>query len=173
MFDYLQDRLGDFGIAFALVAVFFPFLNTLRAYNRNSRLQRAKHFNELNDRFLSDSNISNICRCLIEDDPELLSVHYDHKAKFLRFYEEIAIARNSRLINRRLAHYMFGFYAIKCVESTHFWDFNEEGTIAPKKSRDYWRLFFLFADDMRREAREFDVESKLPLFRYYFKRIRF
>ena len=62
---------------------------------------------------------------------------------FLRYFEEIALMVNSGLLRKDVAHYMFGYYAIRCWESDYFWThLNRQGP--------YWALFREFAGEMAR-----------------------
>ncbi len=106
-----------------LVGVFLT-LCTLAAglyeYARQTALKRAELFSLLHDRLKSD-DMSEICTLLESDDVALQTLDYGRKVKFLGLYEEIALAMNSGLIQRRVAHYMFSYYAIRCWESVNFW----------------------------------------------------
>ena len=54
-------------------------------------------------------------------DPALADMDFVGKRDFLGFFEEIALARNSGLINDDVVHYMFGYYAMMCYDSGPFW----------------------------------------------------
>jgi len=58
------------------------------------------------------------------------------------FFEEFALLKNSGLINDEVALYMFGYFAIKCIDSQNFWfDLN--------KKQPLWGAFMDFAKEMK------------------------
>jgi len=62
---------------------------------------------------------------------------------FLGYYEEIAIAMNSKLIKNDVAHYMVGYFAIRCWESENFWK-------GINRKSYYWSVFKKFVDTMQK-----------------------
>jgi hypothetical protein len=71
---------------------------------------------------------------------------FEEKRAYLTFFEEIAVLKNSRLINGDLAYYMFGYYATKCLESESFWSGMNKNDI-------FWNAFLRFATDMQTRLR--------------------
>jgi hypothetical protein len=63
-------------------------------------------------------------------------------------FEEVALMLNSGIIRPAVAHYMFGYYAIRCGRSTHFWN-------SVNRHASYWALFNDFVARMEREAAHF------------------
>jgi hypothetical protein len=55
---------------------------------------------------------------------------------------------NSGLIRAEVAHYMFGYFAIKAYDSQHFWEGED-------KSDRYWALFRDFAERMKEVDKSF------------------
>ena len=55
--------------------------------------------------------------------------------------EELAIMKNSGLINDQVTSYMFGYYAIRFNKSINFW-------YRLNKKQQLWSLFFDFAEDI-------------------------
>ena len=90
----------------------------------------------------------NELRQLIEHDSEALREHpFEDKRAYLTFFEEVALLTNSGLINRRLAYYMFGYYATRCLESNNFWSNVNRDDI-------FWNVFNRFAQDMQTRLRQ-------------------
>jgi hypothetical protein len=56
---------------------------------------------------------------------------------------------NSKILKTGIAHYMFGYYAIRCVDSKNFWS-------GINKESGYWALFISFASEMKK------MEAGLP-----------
>jgi hypothetical protein len=63
----------------------------------------------------------------------------------------------SGLIRTSVAHYMFGFFCVRCLVIPEFWNNIEEG-----KRSYYWSLFIRFANLMRDvETAQLDEYNKL------------
>jgi hypothetical protein len=136
-------------IAAAIVA-FLTLVKGVIEYTRGNALKRAEHFSDLR-RQLKDSEVfQDICLKLETDDVGLIDLSFASKRDFLGLFEQVAMSLNSGLLRREVAHYMFGYYAIRCDESKNFWS-----NVA--KDSPYWSLFINFAKSMKIE------ESKFPL----------
>lgn len=127
-------------LAFAIAAG--TFLKGVLEYRNQNALKRFEKFAELEERLLKD-DIYHICFLLETNSPELRDIERKERQKFLGFYEQIAIMYNSKILKSHIAHYMFGYYAIRCAGSDHFWhDMDRESG--------YWALFNAFALEMRK-----------------------
>lgn len=89
--------------------------------------------------------------------PDLAKIPLSTKLQFVGFHEEVALMLNSKLLREEVAHYMFGYFAIRCYDSVHFWEDED-------KAHMYWSLFRSFAERMK----EFE-----KTFRFGGKRLRF
>ena len=98
---------------------------------------------ELRKRLKENQTFKEICNLLEIDDQGLREIPFKEKRDFLGLFEEVAIGLNSRLIKLPVAHYMFGYYAVRCWESKHFWS-------GVNRSSHYWVLFSDFAQRMKR-----------------------
>jgi hypothetical protein len=78
------------------------------------------------------------------DCDRLRDLSFEKKLQFLGFYEELAMMVESGLIRTKVAHYMFGYYAIACWDSDPFWNEDEEDRNGP-----FWRLFSKFVERSR------------------------
>lgn len=74
-------------------------------------------------------------------------IPFSDKRDFLGLFEEVAIMMNSGLIKKEIAHYMFGYYAIRCWEGKNFWH-------SVNKTSLYWQVFIDFVTEMK------DIENK-------------
>jgi hypothetical protein len=102
---------------------------------------------------LKDSAVfQEICALLEADDQKLDEVPFKDKRDLLGFFEEVALMMNSGLIRKNVAHYMFGYYAIRCWESEHFWSNVNRESI-------YWALFRDFATTMKTMEKTFGVTT--------------
>ena len=114
-------------------------------YGRQGAQKRAEHFIEMRKRLKENDSFKEMCALLENDDAKLLEMPFREKRDLLGFFEEVALMMNSRLIRPAVAHYMFGYYAIRCWHSQNFWsDVNRHSY--------YWTLFADFVKRM--EAQE-------------------
>ncbi|MAU10041.1 MAG: hypothetical protein CL607_09490 [Anaerolineaceae bacterium] len=120
------------------------FVLAVVEYQRQGALKRAEHFFVMRKSYREDSDFQKISDLLEDDSQELKKIPYADKRRFLGFYEEIALMMNSGLVRKELAHYMFGYDAIRCLESEHFWV-----GAAPDLDSKYWILFNTFAKQMK------------------------
>jgi hypothetical protein len=123
-------------------------------YVKQGSQKRTELFLKMRDRY---DKFLDICTLLeTQDEPEssnnLRMLSFDRKRDFIGFYEEIALMTRSGLIRPAVAHYMFGYYAIRCWESDDFWSSLSGG---PNRQSKYWGVFRKFALDMQREERKF------------------
>jgi len=122
-------------------------------FRRQGAQKRADYFHIMRLHFKENTVFLRLCDLLEQDKEELAEISFKDKRELLGFFEEIALGLNSRLIRRKVAHYMFGYYAIRCWESTNFWS---------NVNRDsyYWGLFNSFVDDMKRIERVVLLQQK-------------
>jgi hypothetical protein len=76
----------------------------------------------------------------------LAAIPASEKFEFLGAYEELALLVRSGLVRAEVAHYMHGYYAIRCKHSGGFW----KGHAAPTLASYYWSLFADFVNEMER-----------------------
>src|ERR1043166_6047674 len=86
-------------------------------YTEQGAQKRVDRFLEMRRRFKENQTFTSICALLEHDDEALRDVAFHAKRDFLGFFEEVALLVNSGLIRPQVAHYMFGYYALKCWES--------------------------------------------------------
>ncbi|GFE59749.1 hypothetical protein [Geobacter sp. AOG2] len=147
--------LKDFAIIVGGLVTIFAFLNGLLEYRRQGRQKREEHFTLLRRRLKENPRFKRICSLLFSDDPRLAEVDAQDKRDFIGLLEEVALQMNSGLIRPELAHYMFGYYTVKCMESKDFW-----ANLTLEEI--YWNLFHDFAREMKcREATFVFDRSKL------------
>jgi hypothetical protein len=112
-------------------------------YKRNASTKRLELFLAMRTRLRQDKEFIEICELLEMDDERLRSIPLVQKDRFTGFFEELAIMRNSGLINDAVTLYMFGYWAIRCNQSDNFW-------YGLNRNQALWSLFFSFATDMER-----------------------
>ncbi|MGD0581501.1 MAG: hypothetical protein ABR974_00995 [Bacteroidales bacterium] len=123
------------------------FIKAVCEYRLQGRQKREEFFNKLNETF-NGLEFKIITSMLEYDDDELKNITEVDKYDFLGFYEQIAIAVNSKLIKKNIAHYFFGYFAIKCWNSKNFWHVNNKNEI--DKNDYYWVIFNKFVYEMRK-----------------------
>lgn len=142
--DYLTLTIAAAGV----VAAVGTMIKGLIEYRQQGVTKRAEIFLQMRARLRQDPSFSRICGLLELDSPELREIPLVERDRFVGFFEELALMKNSRLINDQVALYMFGYFAIRCYKSSNFWgDLN--------KNQPLWSLFMDFAQQMETAQRKF------------------
>jgi len=136
----------------ALVAL-ITLIKGVFEYTRQGAQKRADHFFELRKRYKENEKFMEIIALLDNEDPKVAEIPFKQRRDFLGFYEEIAIAVNSGLVRAPVAHYMFGYYAIKCWEDENF-----SGDV--HKDSAYWALMSSFVDRMKAIEKGFEFNNR-------------
>lgn len=128
----------------AVVALGKRIKGTLE-YVKQGTLKRAKLFFQMEERYNKFLYLFNMLDHQKDETVrnELQDLPFEKKLDFLGFYEELAMMVESGLIRRTVAHYMYGYYAIACLDSDAFW--TEEEREDP-----YWSLFKRFAEQSKK-----------------------
>ena len=142
-------------IAASLIALATLVIGVIE-YSRQGAEKRAEHFLEMRRRLKENESFRIIAGLLDTNDAGLSKIPYEDKRDYLGLLEEIALSMNSRLIRKEVAHYMFGYYAIRCWESQNFWGDVDRDSI-------YWIVFRDFVGQMQ------DIERKFKYRRRNFK----
>jgi hypothetical protein len=140
-----KDIATIIGVIIAVITLILGLLE----YARQGKQKRAEHFFNLRKKLKENPNFKKICALLERDDEELINIPFEEKRDFLGLFEEVAIMKKSRLIKLEVTYYMFGYYAIKCWRSQHFWSSVNRDSL-------YWKIFKDFAV----EAIQFESENK-------------
>jgi hypothetical protein len=142
-----KDLATILGVVIALVTL----IKGLIEYTHQGAQKRAERFFAFEDAFHSDEVLIEVCTLLEDDDDRLAELPYKTKLHFLGFYEQVALMVNSKLLRPGVAHYMFGYYAIRCWKSDKFWvNLNRESV--------YWSLFAAFAKEMMDAEKRFRLD---------------
>jgi hypothetical protein len=162
--DIVQNAAGISAIvaslSFLVGAV--TLIKTRAEYIQQNSMKRFEKFQEMRKRFKEDDTLTEICFLLEEDSDKLRDdVHFKQKLDFLGFFEEVALMHNSGLLRTSIAHYMFGYYAIRCYQSEKFWSNVNRGS-------HYWALFGSFARKMEEREKTFDGVAIKQLERFKF-----
>lgn len=116
-------------------------------YGRQNALKRAEYFFILDKKITENATYLKICGLLDTEDEGLALVPYEEKLTFLGLFEQVALSMNSGLISEKVAHYMFGYYAVRCLNSKQF-------RINLNEDRQYWVLFDAFAQRMKQREED-------------------
>lgn len=136
--DIISITLGSLGSTIALVSL----VKALIEYNKQGITKRSEIFLNMRSRLRQDESFSNICDLLERDDQKLRDIPLVERDRFVGFFEEFVLLKNSGLINDEVALYMFGYFAIKCIDSKNFWyNLNKEQPL--------WGAFMDFATQMK------------------------
>ncbi|MCD9186637.1 MAG: hypothetical protein LUM44_09395 [Pyrinomonadaceae bacterium] len=135
------------------VVALFALIKGVYEYIKQGAQKRAEQFFEMRNRFKDKDSFKEIADLTELDDPKLKEIPFKEKRDYLGFMEEIAISVNSKLIKPEIAHYMFGYYAIKCWKSRNFWsDINRDSL--------YWIVFKTFVEKMQEIEKNFEYDEK-------------
>lgn len=112
-------------------------------FQAQGRQRRAEHFLKMMERFFVNERFLKLCNLLDQEDEVAIGeLPWEDRREFLGFVEEVAILVNSKLIPRKIAYYMFGYYPILAADSAAFM-----GTV--NDDSPYWAVFFDFVGQMR------------------------
>ena len=145
--------LKDFSIIIGGLITIIAFANGLLEYRRQGAQKRVEHFTLLRRRLKENHIFKEICALMFANDPRLADVNAQDKRDFIGLLEEVALMVNSGLIRPELAHYMFGYYTVKCMESEDFW-----ANLTLDET--YWKLFHDFANDMKAKESSHTYDRK-------------
>ena len=144
----LLDGFLTYAPALSAIAAALAFIKGVIEYRKQNSLKRFEEFMEMRAIFRSPE-IYNISLLIEKDDTELKKLPLKDRYAYLGFYEQVAIMLNSGILRRDIAHYMFGYFAVRCLESKNFWS-------GINRSSGYWSLFVWFASEMKK------IEEKFP-----------
>ena len=146
--DILTISLAAIGSLIALVSL----IRALVEYQKQGATKRSEIFLDMRSRLREDESFSRICDLLERDDPKLREIPLVDRDRFIGFFEELALLRNSGLINDEVTLYMFGYFAIRCIDSRNFWyDLNRDQPL--------WAAFMDFARDMKSMHTVYEYDS--------------
>jgi hypothetical protein len=146
---YVRDIIAVLRGIVGLVALFKGIVE----YKQQGTQKRSEYFIEMRKRLKENQSFKTIAELLETDSIELTDIPFKEKRDYLGLFEEVAMMMNSNLIRKEVAHYMFGYYAIRCWESKHFWkDVNRESI--------YWKLFRNFVIEMKDFENDFEFSIK-------------
>ena len=151
LLNYIKDNKDSLTIILASIAGFIAFLTFIKAiieYRLQGKQKRADFFDIYKTRLRTDEQLKRITPFLEDNNIELRNITQIDKYYFLGFYEQIAIAVNSNLIKKNVAHYFFGYFAKHCWNSTNFWYIDDNKTI--DKNAYYWATFKKFVEMMNK-----------------------
>jgi hypothetical protein len=103
-----------------VVLAFATLLKGVVEHIRQGAKKRAELFMAMQKHLTENSTLDRITEVPELRDEGLAKLSFKDKSIFLRYFEEIALMIKSGLIRKDVAHYMFGYYAIRCWESDHF-----------------------------------------------------
>jgi hypothetical protein len=118
------------------------FVKAIFEYKLQGRQKRAELFDKFRTILKTKSEMVKISSLLEQDDKTLTNIPLIDRYYFLGFYEQIAIAMNSKLIKKDVVHYMFGYFALRCWYSQNFWK-------GINRDSYYWSVFKKFVDIMQ------------------------
>lgn len=137
-----MDSIKDLAILVGLVAALWGLYKGVIEFRLQGTQKRAEVFLKKQAEYFGNKAFNEIRTLLETDSAALSTIPVEDKRAYLTFFEEVAILRNSKLLNDNLAFYMYGYYAAMCLQSEHFWS-------NINKDKTYWIVFLSFAESMR------------------------
>jgi hypothetical protein len=141
-----MENIKEIATFVGLLAGLWGLYKGVVEFALQGRQKRAEIFLKKQGEYFGNKSFNEIRGLLENDAPQLKDVGFEEKRAYLTFFEEIAVLKNSRLMNRDLAYYMFGYYATKCLESENFWS-------GMNKKDIFWNVFLRFATEMQTRLR--------------------
>ena len=136
--DSVTAIISTMALVFAAVSL----VQGLIEYRKQGIAKRTEMFLQMRSRLREDPTFSKICSLLETDNVKLREIPLVERDRFIGFFEELALMKNSGLMNNHVALYMFGYFAIRCYDSRNFWyDLNRDQPL--------WSLFMDFAVQMK------------------------
>src|SRR5690349_283738 len=111
----------DIATIVGVIVALFALVKGVYEYIKQGSQKRAEHFFKMEERFDKNELFREIASLVETDSIDLRKISLKDKYNYLGFFEEIALMVNSGLSRPEIAHYMFGYYAMKCWESENFW----------------------------------------------------
>jgi hypothetical protein len=153
--DILTLSIGTLGAAVALATLVAACLE----YVRQGKMARVRMFFDLRSR-LKEPELWKVAELIDEaaaPDPtlseeaerQLAQIPFRVKRDYLGLFEEVGLAMEWGLIEPKIAHYMFGYYALHCANCRAFW-------IGVGQWNPYWDRFHNFCDRMEVERKAFE-----------------
>lgn len=160
MIEFLKDKKDALTILVALFGGLLTLATLFKAileYRLQGRQKRAELFDKFKSTLKSEDRIVLINSLLEGDSPALSQIPILDRYYFLGYYEQIAIAVNSGLIKKDVAHYMFAYFALCCWDSKNFW-------IGINKESYYWSVYKKYVNTMKElEDRNISKSKALQL----------
>jgi hypothetical protein len=138
---------------FAATIALMTLIGALLEYRRQGAQGRVERFIEIRRRLKEDQVFKKIAELVEFDSPNLREVPFQEKRDYLGLLEEVALQMNSGLIRKEVAHYMFGYYAIRCWKSKYFWK-------GVNKESHYWSLFRYFVSEMQKVEKSYTFKQR-------------
>lgn len=140
------DMLSIINTIIAFITAIIAIITIIKGYfeyKLQNKQKRMEFYEKYRKQLKEEERFKRIITGLDTDSEDLKNIPRIDKYYFLGFYEDIAILIKNNLIKPNIAHYMFGYYAIRCLDSKNFWnDINRQSI--------YWSLFNEFAEEMKR-----------------------
>lgn len=139
------EVLANLATAIGFIAVVITLLLTWRNYlqqNKQNNLDfQFKLWNLLTSKPAGQKDICELIDAQEWD--KLKEIPPTDRRQKLFLFEQIALLVKAKYMHPNLAHYMFGYHAIRCWERPEFW------SDLPDKTSGYWKVLQEFVERMR------------------------
>lgn len=141
-----METIKDIATFIGMLAGLWGLYKGFVEFALQGKQKRAEIFLKKQGEYFGNKSFNEIRGLLEMDAPKLKDLEFEEKRAYLTFFEEIAVLKNTKLINGDLTYYMFGYYATKCLESENFWSGMNKHDI-------FWNVFLNFATEMQTRLR--------------------
>lgn len=136
------DLIKTIAISATSFVAIFTLIKGYSEYRLSVKQKRSELYETYRQKLKENETIRRVVVALENDIGDIAEISRIDRYMFLGFYEDIALLMNTKLIKPEIAHYMFGYYAMRCWENDMFWeDINRESH--------YWRVFREFVEKMK------------------------
>ena len=149
--------LGQISITVGAFLALIPLLTFMRGiveYIKQGAQKRIEMFLKMKQSFNDNKHFQEISALLNDsmENPELKRFDKKLRGDYATFFEELALLRNSGLLKKELACYMFSYDAILCWDSKVFWD-------GMSKDDRYWGILRKFVEEMKEGSKSLDISK--------------
>ena len=135
------DLIKTIAISGTSIVAIFTLIKGYSEYRLSVKQKRSELYETYRKKLKENVTIRSVVDAL-ENDNGIAQIPRIDKYMFLGFYEDIALLMNTGLIKPEIAHYMFGYYAMRCWENDVFWE-------EINRKSHYWRVFREFVEKMK------------------------
>jgi hypothetical protein len=153
MFAFTLSNFKDIATIIGAGIALLTLIKVIIEYSQQGAQKRIELYLSVRRKFDDNATFAEMRRLLDKGDAKIAEFSFKDRSDYASYFEEIALLKNSGVIKRDVAFYMFSWEAIQCWKSGGFWQGFD-------KSDRYWGLLRLFVEEMESMGRHFEVKNK-------------